>query len=132
MKTSKHPTGVRTVPEAIQRVEGKIITAAVSDPDSLLAAILSSQTFLNPPEGLYGREELPPALIAQWQPLLAVILSRQILPALIAKLHVQDKRLASLWIIYLLDIVDKLRTAQRQLRAAGVVIRDVASTAKMC
>lgn len=96
-----------------------------------MEAIFScSQTFLSPPPGLYGREELPLALVNQWQTLLAFIHSGRLLPLLITKLHEKDTRLASLWIVHLLEVIEKLRISQAHLRESGVVIKDSPCCAK--
>jgi hypothetical protein len=122
--------GLKTVADAIRRAESKILAAAAKNPEILLQAILSSQTFLSPPPGLYGREELPLALVNQWQMLLSFIHSGRLLPALITKLHEKDTRLASLWIVHLLDVIEKLINSQALLRASGVVIKDAPCCAK--
>jgi len=123
--------GSKTVADAVHRAESKILAAAAKNPEALLQAVFScSQTFLSPPSGLYGREELPLALINQWQPLLAFIHAGRLLPLLITKLHDKDTRLASLWIVYLLDVIEKLRISQAHLRASGVVIKDTPCCAK--
>lgn len=125
--------GIKTVSDAVHRAETKILVAASKNPEALLAAIFScSQTFLSPPPGLYGtgRDELPTELIDQWQTLLAFIHSGRLLPSLMIKLHEKDTRLASLWIVHLLDVIQKMRTSQAHLRASGVVIKDAPCCAK--
>ncbi|XP_059472629.1 uncharacterized protein LOC132194989 [Neocloeon triangulifer] len=122
--------GVRSVAEAAKNAEQQILDATVASPENLLSAILSSQTFLTPPPGLYGKEELPELLIAQWRPLLGALHAARFLPQLILKLHEKNSRLAALWNLYLLERVQKLRAAQKKLYLSGVVVKETSSLAR--
>ncbi|XP_065340442.1 uncharacterized protein LOC135939800 [Cloeon dipterum] len=121
--------GIRTVREAISLLEQKILSSSVDNPEHLLSAVLTSQTLLTPPPGLYGKEELPSTLVAQWRPLLGALHAARLLPRLLVKLHERNSRLAALWVLYLLDLIEKLQTAQQELRTAGLVIRETANLA---